>query len=29
MPVAKPSQKSGHVGPSPIVLTDDQKENIR
>ncbi|CAF3202178.1 unnamed protein product [Rotaria sp. Silwood2] len=29
VPVAKPSNKSGHVGPSPIVLTDDQKENIR
>ncbi|CAF3290193.1 unnamed protein product [Rotaria sp. Silwood2] len=29
MPVAKPSRKSGHVGASTIVLTDDQKENIR
>jgi hypothetical protein len=29
MPVAKPSRKSDHVGISPIVLTDDQKENIR
>ncbi|CAF1317437.1 unnamed protein product, partial [Rotaria sp. Silwood1] len=29
MPVAKTSRKSGHVGASSIVLTDDQKENIR
>jgi hypothetical protein len=28
MPVAKSSRKSGRVGPSPTVLTDDQKENI-
>ncbi|CAF3133810.1 unnamed protein product [Rotaria sp. Silwood2] len=29
MSVAKPSRKSSHVGRSAIVLTDDQKENIR
>ncbi|CAF2843027.1 unnamed protein product [Rotaria sp. Silwood2] len=29
MPVAKRSRKSGHVEVLTIVLTDDQKENIR
>ncbi|CAF1362261.1 unnamed protein product, partial [Rotaria sp. Silwood1] len=28
IPVAKPSQKRGHVGRSPIIFTEDQKENV-
>ncbi|CAF4267095.1 unnamed protein product, partial [Rotaria sordida] len=29
MPVAKSSQKRGHSGRSPIILTENQKENVR
>ena len=29
MPVAKSSQKRGHSGRPPIVLTENQKENVR
>ncbi|CAF1304862.1 unnamed protein product [Rotaria sordida] len=29
MPVAKSSQKRGHFGRPPIILTENQKENVR